>query len=73
MTAAFSTITSKNQTVVPRKIRQRLALRPGDRLRYSITASGVTIERAGRPHEDDPFAVFTEWASEEDEKAYGSL
>ena len=73
MTVAFSKITSKNQTVVPREIRAQLGLKPGDRLRYTLTASGVKIERAGRPLEEDPFAVFTEWASEEDEKAFGSL
>jgi heme-degrading monooxygenase HmoA len=26
-----------------------------------------------RAHEEDPFAVFSEWASEEHEKAFGSL
>jgi antitoxin PrlF len=70
---AFSKISSKSQTVIPREIRERLGLKPGDRVRYAMTASGVTIEKAGRQTEDDPFAVFTEWSSEADEKAYGKL
>jgi antitoxin PrlF len=73
MTTAFSKITSKNQTVIPREVRQHLGLKPGDRMRYIFTAGGVRIERAERSSEEDPFAVFTEWASEEDEKAFGSL
>jgi antitoxin PrlF len=48
-------------------------LRPGDRLRYAVTPSGVRIEKAERQIEDDPFAVFTEWSSAADEKAYGKL
>jgi antitoxin PrlF len=73
MPTAFSKVTSKNQTVIPREIREQLGLKPGDRLRYTVTATGVRIERAERAHEEDPFAVFIEWASEEDEKAFGSL
>ena len=73
MTVAFSTIGSKNRTVIPRKVRERLGLKPGNGLRYTITAIGVRIERAGRPQEEDRFTVFTEWASEEDEKAFRSL
>ncbi|MGQ0486375.1 MAG: AbrB/MazE/SpoVT family DNA-binding domain-containing protein [Hyphomicrobiales bacterium] len=73
MGVAFSKITAKSQTVIPREIRERLGLRPGDRVRYSMTAKGVMIEKAGRPAEDDPFAVFSEWSGEADEKAYGKL
>jgi antitoxin PrlF len=73
MIIAFSKVTSKNQTVIPREVREQLGLRPGDRLRYTVTSKGVKVERAKRGLEDDPFVVFTEWASEEDEKAFGSL
>ena len=73
MGVAFSKISAKSQTVIPREIRERLGLRPGDRVRLSWTAKGVVIEKAERQVEDDPFAVFTEWSGGADEKAYGEL
>jgi len=73
MTVSYSKITSKSQTVIPRDVRERLGLKPGDRLRYAITAGGIKIDKAERQTEDDPFAVFTEWSSAADEKAYGKL
>lgn len=73
MTISYSKVTSKSQTVIPRDVRARLGLKPGDRVRYRITPKGVIIDKASRQMEDDPFAVFTEWAGEEDEKAYGEL
>jgi antitoxin PrlF len=71
MSAPVSRITSKSQTVIPKAVRERLGLRPGDLLRYRVEGSVVIIERMET--QDDPFATFTEWASEADEKAYGSL
>jgi antitoxin PrlF len=73
MNIAYSKITTKSQTVIPKDVREKLGLKPGDRLRYAMTASGIKIEKAERQTEDDPFAVFTEWSSEADEKAYGTL
>jgi antitoxin PrlF len=73
MAVIYSKITSKSQTVIPREVRERLGLSPGDRLRYALSSSGVRIEKAERQGEDDPFAVFTEWSSAADEKAYGKL
>jgi bifunctional DNA-binding transcriptional regulator/antitoxin component of YhaV-PrlF toxin-antitoxin module len=69
---ATSKLTSKAQTVVPRAIRERLGLRPGDTVRYRITKTGVLIDK--RPDaEDDPFVEFVEWAGAEDEKAFKDL
>ncbi len=73
MNAPVSRLTSKSQTVIPKAVREKLGLKPGDLLRYRLEGSRVVIERAKSEAEDDPFAVFTEWAGEEDEKAYGSL
>ena len=72
MTAHYSKLTSKAQTVIPREVRARLKLQPGDRLRYRVTAKGVLIEKV-EGEGDDPFAAFTEWSSEADERAYKSL
>jgi antitoxin PrlF len=73
MDAYASKITSKAQTVVPRAIRERLGLRPGDTLRYRVTDVGVVIEKAPPNADEDPFATFVEWASPEDDAAFADL
>ena len=73
MSAARSKITSKFQTVIPKAVRERLGLKTGDMLRFRFTEKGpVTIEKTA-PTEDDPFASFHEWGSEEDERLYRDL
>jgi antitoxin PrlF len=69
---AFSKVSVKSQTVIPREVRERLRLKPGDTLRYRLTDAGVLLDKAPAA-EDDPFVSFTEWASEADEKAYADL
>ena len=50
-----------------------MGLKTGDILRFRMTDEGlVTIEKA-RQGEDDPFARFEEWRSEEDEQLYRDL
>ena len=71
--SAFSKVSVKSQTVIPREVRERLGLKPGDTLRYRVTDDGVLLDKAPTEEVDDPFATFTEWSSEADEKAYGSL
>ena len=73
MGISFSKITAKSQTVIPREVRERLGLKPGDRVRYTWSETGVSIEKAGAQAEDDPFALFTEWSSEADREAYDKL
>ncbi|MBI5129500.1 MAG: type II toxin-antitoxin system PrlF family antitoxin [Rhodopseudomonas palustris] len=70
--AAFSKVSVKSQTVIPREIRELLKLKPGDTLRYRVTEAGIVLDRAS-DDADDPFAAFAEWNSEADEKAYGGL
>jgi len=72
MTTAYSKVTTKAQTVIPREVRARLGLKAGDRLAYRITPKGVIIEKA-QAEGDDPFATFTEWGSDADEQAFGTL
>lgn len=72
MSIAYSKITTKSQTVIPRDIRDKLGLKPGDHVRYRDTPHGVIIEKAP-PTDDDPFAIFTEWSTVEDDKAYAEL
>ena len=73
MNAIISKITSKAQTVIPKAVRERLGLKPGDLLRYRLEEGRIVIERAASEAEDDSFAVFTEWASAADEEAYKNL
>ena len=70
--AVFSKVSVKSQTVIPREVREQLKLKPGDTLRYRITADGILLDKVTEAG-DDPFAAFSEWTSEADEKAYGGL
>ena len=73
MGVTFSKITARSLTVVPREVRERLGLKPGDTLRYTITGEGVVIDKASDAEREDPFATFQEWASEADERAYDAF
>ena len=59
--------------MIPREIRDKLGLKPGDTLRYRLTEQGVLLDKAAANEADDPFAAFSEWSSEADAKAYGGL
>jgi antitoxin PrlF len=72
MSAIYSKLTTKAQTVIPREVRRKLGIKPGDRIRYRMTGKAVTIEKA-ESESDDPFATFTEWSSEADDRAFKSL
>jgi antitoxin PrlF len=69
----YSRLSAAGQTVLPREARERLGVKPGDRLRYVLDDAGVRLERGAPNEEDDPFATFTEWASDADEEAYAGL
>ena len=69
----FSKISAKGQTVLPRQVRERLGLKPGDTLRYRLTADGVLLDKAPAREADDPFAAFSEWSGAADERAFGKL
>ena len=69
---SFSKVSVKSQTVLPRAVRAKLGVKPGDTLRYRLTEQGVLIDKASADT-DDPFASFSEWSGEADEKAYGNL
>jgi len=71
--SAFSKVSVKSQTVIPREVREELGLKPGDTLRYRVTDQGILLDKAPASEADDPFATFSEWANEADEKAYGGL
>lgn len=70
---AFSKVSVKSQTVLPRSVREALGVKAGDTLRYRLTKDGVLLDKAPSEIADDPFATFSEWSSEADEKAFGGL
>ncbi len=72
MTVLLSKLTSKAQTVIPKQIRARLDLKPGDVVRYRVTDGGVIIDKLPPAVEED-LAAFGEWASAADERAYADL
>lgn len=73
MNENLSKLTLKSQTVIPKNIREFLGLKTGDRIRYVTRNNRVEIEKVKSQTEDDPFATFTEWASDNDEEAFGKL
>lgn len=71
----ISRITSKSQTTVPAAVRRALGVKPGDAIGYEIDGNVVTLLAAPTVTADpfaNPFAAFTEWASEAD-SAYDVL
>ena len=73
MAVLLSKLTSKAQTVIPREIRARLDLKPGDVVRYRDTDLGVVIDKLPQQSDDDALASFSEWASSADDRAYAEL
>ena len=42
---AFSTVTSKGQTTIPREIREAVGLKVGDRIHFTVLADGTIVVR----------------------------
>jgi antitoxin PrlF len=73
MEMLLSTLTSKSQTVIPKPVRLKMGLKPGDSIRYVVKGDTVAIEKLVETEGFDPFATFTEWASPADEAAFAQL
>lgn len=73
MAVLLSKLTSKSQTVIPREIRARLDLKPGDVVRYRLMDAGVVIDKLPQQSDEDALASFSEWTSATDDEAYGGL
>ena len=69
-----SKLTNKAQTTIPQAVRTALGLNAGDEIAYVIEHGRAVLTRfSERPVADDPFAVFSEWTSAVDAKAYGNF
>jgi antitoxin PrlF len=72
-----SKITQKGQTTIPREVRMRLEIQPGDAIAYETTAAGVLIRKV-RPfdaswHLGVTKTLEAEWNSREDAEDFGDL
>jgi antitoxin PrlF len=68
-----SKLTSKGRTTVPQAIRTALKLVNGDELIYEISGDRVVITKSRDLIGFDPFALFDEWNSDADRRAYADL
>ena len=73
---ALSKLTSKGQTTIPREVRDKLALKPGDLIAFEIQGDAVQIRKV------EPLDIgylralqttLSEWESPEDAEAYDDL
>ena len=67
-------LSAKAQTVIPKPVRERLGIGPGDVILFEIR-DGEVVLRPPRhaAGSDDPFAAFHEWSGAADEDAYRGL
>ncbi len=70
---ATARVSTKAQLVLPKRIREKLGIKAGDLVRFSERDGAVVIERLDPEPVEDPFALFDEWSSPADTKAYAKL
>ena len=73
---AFSRLTKKFQTTIPAKVRGLLGLQQGDSIGFEVRDGEVVLKKALPV--DVAYAkalegTLSEWASAEDQEAYGDL
>lgn len=75
--AEIAKVTSKGQTTIPRQVRAALKVKPGDLLAWEVGKEGQAIVRRVTPADVEYLraveATLSEWASPEDDVAYGDL
>ena len=71
-----SKLSAKGQVTIPKEVREKLGVEPGDGIGYEVEGDAVRIRRV------DPFdasfhaassQTLSEWATPEDEEAFGDL
>ena len=72
-----SKLTSKNQTTIPKEVRDVLKVRAGDRITFEICKDKTIVIRKTRPldlaYAKAVSSTLEEWASDADEEAYRDL
>ena len=66
-------LSSKSQAVIPKPVRDKLGVGPGDLVEFEIRGGEVLIRRAEASERLDPFALFHEWGNAADEDAFADL
>jgi AbrB family looped-hinge helix DNA binding protein len=75
-TNPVSRLTSKAQTTIPREVRQKLSLEPGDTIVYEIEDDSVRLRKQAPldlSYLRAVQATLSEWESPEDAAAYDDL
>jgi len=71
-----SRLTSKSQTTIPKGVRDRLRLKPGDAVKYEIEGDRVILTKAAAidlAHLARLEKTLSEWDTPEDAAAYDDL
>jgi antitoxin PrlF len=68
-----SRLSARSQTVIPKAIRDRLGIGPGDVVAFEERAGEIVLRPVRSPRVAYPFTTFTEWSSEAGEEAYAGL
>ena len=71
-----SRLTSKSQTTIPKRVRERLRLKPGDLVKYEIEGGRVVLSKAAAvdvTHLAQLEKTLSEWDTPEDAAAYDNL
>ena len=69
-------ISSKNQITVPKEVRERLGIRPGDLIAYDIEDERVILRRVepfDREFHEALAKTLNEWSTSEDADAFRDL
>ena len=72
----ISRVSSKGQVTLPKKVREAIGVGPGDAVAYDVGQGLVTLRRLEPIDLAFHAAVestLVEWASKEDDEAYGDL
>lgn len=72
----YARLTSKGQVTVPKEVRTRLQLQPGDVLSYEVEGDEVRVRKVGRFDAAWHRALSTtleEWNTPEDDEAFRDL
>jgi len=72
----YSRLTSKSQTTIPKRVRERLRLHPGDFVTYEIEGDRVILSKAVAvdfAHLAQLEKTLSEWGTPEDAAAYDDL
>jgi AbrB family looped-hinge helix DNA binding protein len=71
-----SRLTAKSQTTIPKRVRDRLRLKPGDVVKYEIEGDRVILSKASPldiTHLAQLEKTLSEWNTPEDASAYDNL